>query len=40
MLELLKTKHVLSTMFILEYSWADLNFERNLEEELKDERNP
>jgi hypothetical protein len=26
-------------MFILEYSLADLNFERNLEEQLKNERN-
>ena len=35
MLELLKTKHVLNTMFILEYSLADHNFKRNLEEQLK-----
>ena len=31
-LELLKTKHVLNTMFILENSLADHNFEKNLEE--------
>ena len=40
MLEFLKTKHVLSTMFILEYSLPDLNFERNVEEQLKNEKNP
>ena len=39
-LELLKTKHVLSTMFILEYSLTDLNSEKNLEEQLKNEKNP
>ena len=33
-----KTKHVLNTMFILEYSLADLSFERNLEEQLKNEQ--
>ena len=38
MLELLKTTHVLSTMFILEYSLADLNSERNLEEQWKNEK--
>ena len=40
MLELLKTKHVLSTMFIFEYSLADLNFEKNLEEQFENERKP
>ena len=40
MLELVKTTHVLSTMFILEYSLTDHNFERNLEEQLKNEKNP
>ena len=40
MLELLKTRHVFNTMFIFEYSLADLNSERNLEEQLKNERNP
>ena len=40
MLELLKTKNVLSTMFILECSLAGHNFERNLEYQLKNERNP
>ena len=40
MLELLKTKHVLSTMFNFEYSLEDHNFERNLEKQLKNERNP
>ena len=40
MLGLLKTKHVLNTMFILKYSLADLNSERNLEEQLKNEKNP
>ena len=38
MLEFLKTKHVLNTMFNLEYILADLSFERNLEEQLKDEQ--
>ena len=38
-LELLKTEHVLNTKFILEYSLAGHNFERNLEEQLKNERN-
>ena len=38
MLGLLKTKHVLNTMFILKYSLADLNSGRNLEEQLKNER--
>ena len=33
-------KHVLNTMFILEYSLTDLNSERNLEEQLKNEKNP
>ena len=33
-------KHVLNTMFIFEYRLADYNFERNLEEQLKNERNP
>ena len=40
MLEVLKTKHVLSTMFNFEYSLADLSFKRNLEEQLKNEKNP
>ena len=40
MLGLHKTRHVLNTMFILEYSLADLNSERNLEEQLKNEKNP
>ena len=40
LLELLKTKHVLNIMFILEYSLAGHNFERNLEEQLKNEKNP
>ena len=35
-----KQKHVLSTMFILEYSLTDLDSERNLEEQLKNEKNP
>ena len=39
-LERLKTKHVLGTMFILEYILADHNYERNLEEQLKNEKNP
>ena len=39
MLELVKTTHVLSTMFILEYSLTDLDSERNLEEQLKNEKN-
>ena len=38
MLELLKIRHVLNTMFILEYSLTDHNFERNLEEQLKNKR--
>ena len=38
--ELLRTKHVLNTMFILEYSLVDLSFERILEEQLKNENNP
>ena len=33
-------KHVLGTMFILEYSLVDLNFEKKLEEQLKNEKNP
>ena len=40
MLGLHKTKHVLNTMFILDYSLTDLNFEKNLEEQLKNEKNP
>ena len=40
MFELLKTTHVLNTMFILEYNLVDLSFERNLEEQLKNERKP
>ena len=39
-LELLRTKHVLSTMFILEYSLADHNSERDLEKQMKNEKNP
>ena len=39
-LELPKTKHVLSTMFTFEYSFTGHNFERNLEEQLKNEKNP
>ena len=39
MLEILKTKHVLNTMFIFEYSLADLNFEENLEGHFENERN-
>ena len=40
MLELLKTRHVLNIMFILEYSLTDLDSKRNLEEQLKNEKNP
>ena len=39
-LELLKTRHVLNTMFILEYILADQNFEGNFDEQLKNDRNP
>ena len=35
-----QNKHVLSTIFILEYSLTDLDSERNLEEQLKNEKNP
>ena len=35
-LELLKTRHVLNNMFILEYSLTDLNFERNLGEKTEE----
>ena len=39
-LELLKTRHVFSTMFNFEYSLADHHLERNLEEQLKNEKIP
>ena len=39
-LERLKTKHVLSTMFTFEYSLAGHYFKRNLNEQFENEFNP